>query len=437
MVTELFFDERENWIEAAMQPDEPILSRLDILKAQTEEFISKSCLFGVHQKPMLALLRERRSDWWEKHGHLEAHELAKLLQQYAKERAEKEKRRQEKERRAADPTPAIAVELTLAVSPAVAAVVERTRHDLETGRPESLFREMPLKKKAELSERSRTEYRRAWKQLRKEWDARGVETDWDAAAWLAEVAAKGSRSSYNRMRAIVRRYAAAEKDEGLSAVVQALPPYSELCRLLGREPSRRSSPITEARRAPHNDRVFKKLLGHLSPEYKDVILLLRATGARASEAASIRLEEATAGMKVSITSAKTGSRRRQGSAVRSWVVPTGTPEFEMLAGVYGRLGAQPAEGRSSEAIRSAWRRARTKEGLNTDSGWDLHSLRLDYASVEKKRAVAALEATHGPHWRQKLFGEEWRNSEGFQKAVYGELARRLGHTNAEMTKIYG
>ncbi|NLM71045.1 MAG: hypothetical protein GX181_03660 [Synergistaceae bacterium] len=88
-------------------------------------------------------------------------------------------------------------------------------------------------------------------------------------------------------------------------------------------------------------------------------------------------------------------------------------------------------------VLTAWRRARLKEGLNRESGWDLHSLRHQYARDLKQERAAELREQHGPDWRRKLYGRQWRNSPCYVEGFYGPIARRLGHTNSEMAKIYG
>jgi hypothetical protein len=45
--------------------------------------------------------------------------------------------------------------------------------------------------------------------------------------------------------------------------------------------------------------------------------------------------------------------------------------------------------------------------------------------------------TYGADWRRKLYGPDWKTNEKYRPEVYGDLARELGHTNDEMTKIYG
>lgn len=293
-----------------------------------------------------------------------------------------------------------------------------------------------LKGEKFLSERTKADYRRGAAQVRRVLAEQGRKTAWDMLAYLVETCASSSVSTYKRQRAMVLRYAAASGAEHLTDMVRALPPYTEMCKLLGRVPSRRSTPVTEARRAAQNERVFTTLIGHLSPEHRDAILAIRFTGARSCEAESLRLERIADGIRVSINSAKTGARKKTHSIVRSWVVPLSSPEGVLLFGVLERRGEKPAPF-SASALRAAWRRARLREGLNGDSHWDFHSLRHQFAADEKKKRATALRAEHGADWRRKLYGRGWRDSQDYKDVFYGELATRLGHTNTDMCKIYG
>lgn len=165
---------------------------------------------------------------------------------------------------------------------------------------------------------------------------------------------------------------------------------------------------------------------------------MRLTGARSAEASSIRLDRDGNSIRVSIESAKTGSRQKKNAAsVRSWSVPIHTAEGRILDHILSQYGSTPCAGKSADSIRAAWRRARSREGLNNDSRWDLHSLRHAFAHSEKKRLYSSMESLHGKNWREKLFGKNWKHSQEYLEMAYGEIAQKLGHTSLEMVKIYG
>lgn len=303
-------------------------------------------------------------------------------------------------------------------------------------RPPRLFKETPLKVNSELSKKSIEDYTRLEKQVKRELREQGLSTGWDLCLYLVQTARKCSVSTYKRKRAVVMRMMGRASPAAVS-LIKSLPPYAELCKALGREPSRRSTSITEARRAQQNRKTFERLLRHLTPQHQDAILALRHTGARSSEAASLRLERTPEGIRVSIASAKTGARRKNpGPAVRSWVVTEDSADGAALAGILARRGAHPAPF-SAHALRSSWHRARVKEGLNTDSGWDLHSLRHQYAGELKKQRVAELRGDYGPDWRRHLYGRDWMSSPRYAEDFYGPIAERLGHNCLAMAKIYG
>ena len=154
-------------------------------------------------------------------------------------------------------------------------------------RPAPDFQPNELKGEKFLSERTKADYKRGAAQVRRVLAEQGRKTAWDMLAYLVETCASSSVSTYKRQRAMVLRYAATSGAEHVTYMVRALPPYAEMCKLLGRVPSRRSTPITEARRTAQNERVFTCLIGHLSPEHRDAILAIRFTGARSCEAESL------------------------------------------------------------------------------------------------------------------------------------------------------
>ena len=338
------------------------------------------------------------------------------------------------------PTPP-RVTLSGPVDPPIMATLQRTALYLVSpqSRPPVPFPDVIPKPWAELSPRSQADYQRGMVQVQRELQARGYGTPWDMVAYLVETARDYSLSTYKRRRNTVIRYLQERAPKAVE-LVRALPAYGELCQLLGRQPSRSSTETTRARRGRQDPRTWQRLLSHLSPEHRDALLTLRYTGARSTEARSVRLEAVPDGIQVSITSAKTGSRSKKNKEsvplVRSWVVSLDTAEGAILAGVLARRGSAPAP-YSPDALRSVWHRARVAEGLNTDSGWDLHSLRHQFARSEKKKRAKELKEEFGPDWRRRLYGRDWRNNQDYSQSFYGPLAAKLGHTNVDMSRIYG
>ncbi|WP_286677323.1 hypothetical protein [Aminobacterium sp. EBM-42] len=437
----------------------------------------------------LAVANTLSDEWWQKRESEEPYRLVQELYRYADERAAREARQQlerqagvpdaapvpaheravtaippgmgphrpsrfscapRRERTASAPkpmqeqsTPTLQkplppISVSVPVDEATMKVLERTRENFfhPEKRAISPFPAPVVKDEKKLSPRSQEDYHRLEKQVLRELRKKRLSTGWDLVLYLIQSAREFSLSTYKRRRAVVLRLLE-KKAPGAGALIQALPQYGELCRLLDKTPSRRSTAVTEARRAKQSERVFSRLLLHLPPQHQDAILALRHTGARSSEAASLRLERTPEGIRVSITSAKTGARRKKtGQTVRSWVVPECSADGAVLAGILHRRGAHPAPF-SAHALRSAWHRARVKEGLNRDSGWDLHSLRHQFAGELKKNRVAELRAKYGPDWRRHLYGRDWRNSQKYIEGFYRPVADRLGHSCAAMAKIYG
>jgi hypothetical protein len=436
----------------------------------------------------LAVAKTLSDEWWQKRENEEPYRLVQELYRYADERAAREARQQVERlerqagvhtvvpaptqgeavtvlppkkghhrpsrfsgapRRAPQPAPEREtvpvieekplppIPLSVEADEAVLSVLRQTQKYLfhpET-RPPRLFKETPLKVNSELSKKSIEDYTRLEKQVKKEIRKQGLSTGWDLALYLVQTARECSVSTYKRKRAVVMRMM--EKfSPAAVGLIKALPPYAELCKMVGREPSRRSTPITEARRAQQNKKIFEKLLSRLTPEHRDAILCLRYTGARCSEGRSLRLEQVPDGIRVSIQTAKTGARKTPGPATRSWVVPLGTEEGDALARIHADRGRAPIP-YTGHALRSAWHRTRKCFGLNQDPGWDLHSLRHQYARELKAARVAELKGGHGPDWRRHLYGRDWRNSPRYAQEFYGPIAERLGHSCLAMAKIYG
>lgn len=442
----------------------------------------------------LAVAKTLSDEWWQKRENEEPYRLVQELYRYADERAAREARQQVERlerlerqagvhtvvpaptqgeavtalppkkghhrpsrfsapRRAPQPAPQPAPEretvpvieekpmppipLSVEADEAALSVLRQTQQYLfhpET-RPPRLFKETPLKADSELSQKSIEDYTRLEKQVKRELREQGLSTGWDLSLYLVQTARECSVSTYKKKRTVVMRMMERVSPASVG-LIKSLPPYAELCTMLGRTPSRRSTPITEARRAQQNKKTFKKLLGQLSPEHRDAILCLRYTGARCSEAVSLRLEQVPDGIRVTIQSAKTGARKKQGSATRSWVAPLGTEEGDALARICADRGEAPIP-YSGHALRSAWHRARKCFGLNQDPGWDLHSLRHQFARELKAARVAELRGDYGPDWRRHLYGRDWRNSPQYTKEFYGPVAGRLGHSCLAMAKIYG
>jgi hypothetical protein len=204
------------------------------------------------------------------------------------------------------------ISLSVSVAPAVQAVLERAAFYMQNpvARSAPEFQPNELKGEKFLSERTKADYKRGAAQVRRVLAEQGRKTAWDMLAYLVETCASSSVSTYKRQRAMVLRYAGASGAEHLTDMARALPPYAEMCKLLGRVPSRRSTPVTEARRAAQNEKVFTRLIGYLAPEHRDAILAIRFTGARSCEAESLQLERVADGIRINIDSAKTGARKK-------------------------------------------------------------------------------------------------------------------------------
>lgn len=411
----------------------------------------------------LAIAEVMSDAWWRKRDTQEGYRVVQELYRYADERSAREAKKAESTptrrgsrfsgapRRAPQPAPekegvSVPVTKEKPLPPIVLSVEtdEATLSVLQQAqkyffhpetRPPRLFKEMPLKVNSELSKKSIEDYTRLEKQVKRELREQGLSTGWDLSLYLVQTARKCSVSTYKRKRAVVMRMMERVSPASVG-LIKSLPPYAELCKMVGREPSRRSTPITEARRAQQNKKTFEKLLSRLTPEHRDAILCLRYTGARCSEGRSLRLEQVPDGIRVSIQTAKTGARKTPGPATRSWVAPLGTEEGDALARIHADRGEAPIP-YTGHALRSAWHRARKFFGLNQDPGWDLHSLRHQYARGLKKERVAELKAAHGEDWRRRLYGRDWRSSPQYIEGFYRPIADRLGHSCAAMAKIYG
>jgi len=416
-------------------------------------------------RSVLAIAEAMTDAWWKRREAQEGYRVVQELYRYADERAERAARAAKKAestptrrgsrfsgapRRAPQPAPEREesvpvieekpmppIPLSVEADEAALSVLRQTQRYFfhpET-RPPKLFKDTPLKVNSELSKKSIEDYTRLEKQVKRELREQGLSTGWDLALYLVQTARECSVSTYKRKRAVVMRMMGKTSPAAVG-LIKSLPPYAELCKALGREPSRRSTSITEARRAQQNKKTFEKLLSRLTPEHRDAILCLRYTGARCSEGRSLRLERVPDGIQVTITTAKIGARKKAGPATRSWVVPLGTEGGDALARILDRRGEAPIP-YTGHALRSAWHRTRKRFGLNQDPGWDLHSLRHQYAGELKKQRVAELKGEHGPDWRRHLYGRDWMSSPRYAEDFYGPIAERLGHSCLAMAKLYG
>lgn len=329
--------------------------------------------------------------------------------------------------------------ISLPVSDGVRRATERTVHYMRIpgDRPQvSVYREQPLKK--ELSPRAQKDYARTRRQIKEELFVLGADTTWDKIAYLASAAQMLEVSGYKRLRAGLLRMAAEDGDALLTRAIRAMPHYGELCTHIEKTPSKRSTPVTEARRAAQNEKRFLRLLARLSPVYADAICVMRYTGARAVETSSVKLKVKDGAVQVSVRNAKMGARKRKKNEIyRVFSTPLATPEGQLLAAIAARRGEEPCKGLTSEGLRAAWARARRWEGVEADAGWSLHSLRHQFARDFKRQAYAKMKEVHGADWRQKLFGPGWLGSKEYADAVYGPLAGQLGHTSTTMAKTYG
>lgn len=328
--------------------------------------------------------------------------------------------------------------ITLPVPDGVRAAVARTAHymRLPGDRPTvDIYREEKLKT---LSPRSAKDYERTRKQIAEELGELGASTTWDKVAYLASVAQMLEVSSYKRIRAALLRMAEENGDHALGRAIRSMPHYGELCVCLERKPSKRSTSITEARRAAQDEGRFLRLLARLSPQYTDAIAVMRYTGCRAVEAASVQLTVTGDTVRVSVRNAKTGARkRRKDETMRTFDVALSSPEGQLLADIAARRGPTPCAGLTSEGIRAAWARARRWEAVQNDENWCLHALRHQFARDYKSRLYTRLKGLHGTGWREHLYGSGWADEKIYTEAIFGPLAAMLGHTSTQMSKIYG
>lgn len=355
-------------------------------------------------------------------------------------------------------------DITIAVPDSVRDAVYRAVYLFHVPNDRSLSPFTPQKVKPEdqLSARSLDDYKRACRQVASELAALGKKNFLDVAAYLANTARVSSRSSYKRLRSAVLRSMmkeyedcrsrgdAAGKREALATVrlIQSLPPYGELCETMKVAPSRVVSEVTKARRARQNPATLDRLLDRLSPRDRDIILLLRYTGARADEAQTVQLAREDGTIRVTARTLKTGARRTPQPPVvtRTFAFPLDSAEGGVLSGILDRQGEQPACGVSGDTIRKFWYRARQEEDKTRRKGsrrladhptWCLHAFRHQFAHDRKAERGAAMVAAYGPNWRVERYGKDWRNDNEYKEAWLGDLARMLGHNTTDTARMYG
>jgi len=222
-------------------------------------------------------------------------------------------------------------------------------------------------------------------------------------------------------------------------VIRCMPPYKMICDMLNVKNTPRVGEITRARRKQKDEKTWETLQLQLSPLYADCVRALRTTGARVGELSSLSLREGVdGGMVATLHTSKIGARRKGDTPpTREIAFKAGTPEEQFLRGLMVERGEAPFSEVSPSQLRSAWGRARAAVGVEDGQTWCLHALRHAYAGQRKAEIHKKMVEEHGADWRRKLYGNDWKNNEKYRPEVYGELARELGHTNDDMTKIYG
>lgn len=399
-------------------------------------------IFAPHAEK---IMEQMKPGWWLARQDVPPEKVAAELVGYAVERI----RREEKKQATARPSPENVMQgewLSVPVGERQRAAVEKTvgYYCNPTTRPVGDFGRIKIKNWDELSPGSIKEYKKCLKQTQRELKELKAVGDWDCVAYLTDICITKSKSKYNTHRACIIQMAQARGQKQLVEIIQSIPPYKELCQILGTTPTPRIGEINRVRRERKDEREWGMLMNACSERYKDIIGLLRTTGARVCEANSIVLTRGEGGsISARIRTSKTGCRRKDKNfpGHRTLSFPPGTPENEFLASLLASRGNSPCHGLTAHGIQAAWARARKKAGLAEGQRWCLHALRHDYASRRKKEICAAMLAQHGADWRRRLYGAGWasdpRVREKYQKEVFGELAGELGHTYHEMVKQYG
>lgn len=309
-------------------------------------------------------------------------------------------------------------------------------------RPENIFGPVRVKDWAKLSESTRQEYKNVLTQTKKEMKEGGVKTAFDVVAYLSGKCRNLSRSRYNSIRSCIIQSAHMQGDNQLVDAIRAMPPYAQLCQMLGTTPTPRQGEYTRQRKRKKDNETWEDLLSALRPRHADAVRLIRATGARVGECESIRLSRDNNGTIIaSISSSKTGARGKgaDAPAVRTIAYAPGSPRYDVMNELYERRGQNPALGLTAPMLRWAWRGARERVGGEANDGqtWTLHALRHAYARERKNEIFAKLKAEHGRDWRIKLYGAEGVRNSAYTEGVYSGLAHELGHTCVEMAKKYG
>ena len=328
---------------------------MDVVKTAVLNDLRMSAIHAYPKgRAVLKIAEEMKDEWWVRRQDKKAYEIVQELYRYFEERAARRERKEGKKKKeihksqetkehqleqqpreeqeadgrtehtavaaeAIDVLPRAElplIDLACEVDDSIMAVLERTKeyYNHPDIRPPDPVQRRPLKNHGKLSDRSKIDYARTRRQISRELKDRGLSSCWDLVLQLVETARYKSKSTYKKQRAALLR--SFGKNGQVCEMIKALPPYSEVCKILGREPSRNSTQVTEARRAKQDERTFHRLRSHLSPEHRDAILAIRYTGARSSEAASIRLQLTEEGVHVSIRSVKKGSRSKQGPDTR-------------------------------------------------------------------------------------------------------------------------
>jgi hypothetical protein len=398
---------------------------------------------------------EMRPSWWASRADQSPEQIGRELVAYAQEREERARRREQRgtsqaprsgDRRRYDLDALtgpgwVSRDMDAPMLAVCRLTAEYMAHP--DRRPQTGFPPVRIKDWGKLSDGTRDEYKKILQQAKREMREQGVRTPMDVVGYLADKCRTVSRSRYNSMRGCILQSAHAQGNNKMMDAIRAMPPYVQLCRMLGKVPSSRQGEITRQRKRRKHASTWQALLEEMSPRHADAVRLIRATGARVGECQGILLTRAEDGtITAAIPSSKQGARGRgRGApATREIVYTPGSPRYDDIAGIYARQGEAPAD-MSPSAIQNAWSRARRKVGGEATEGqvWTLHSLRHAYAKDRKDEIFRALRAEHGRDWRVKLFGRDWNQGtmKRYAEGVYGELARELGHTDASMAKRYG
>ncbi len=422
---------------------EPMPARVEKLFAPGGRYEKE----GAAVRPIMAAMRPQ---WWQARGKQSPEDVARTLIGYANERAERAAKRaareEEKTGRAREvrPSPSeimVGGWLTVPVDEKTLAVAEKTveLYAYPDRRPPSAWPEVKIKEWEKLSKSSQEVYKRSIIQTKEELKQLQANTPWDIVSYLTEKTGSRSRAVYNRHRATVIQIARAKGDAELENIIRSMPPYKMICDMLGVQNTPRVGEITRARRKQKDEKTWEALQLQLSPLYRDCVRALRTTGARVGELPSLSLLEGEGGgMVATLQTSKIGARRKGNTPpTREISFCAGTPEADFLRGLMAERGETPFADVSPSQLRSAWGRARTAAGVEDGQAWCLHALRHAYAGQRKAEIHKQMVEEHGADWRRRLYGENWRENEKYRPEVYGELARELGHTNDEMTKIYG